>query len=278
MLRELNASKASSILTGTDLQESTANKLATIFSPAFEEAVSKKKPVEAEVASAKVLKKWLETKVTQIETTTASSKPLPGSLRLKETSVGEKPGRENLDSNAAARDNESDIAPVGAETKSNELSTYDLVITAIRKLERSHSITESKLSSAESMLRAKEETIAKLKASLDEANSRIAALKEANSEKLQQIDNASYRIEELQREIEETKSTANARAKMITMLDKNRDQKGNEALARIASKLKTDYGDFKEYEGEAMTAELGEIVKLQLGQVFETLKSAGVKL
>lgn len=278
LLRELNVSKAFSVFAGADLQESTANKLVTIFLPAFEEAVSKKKPVEAEVVSVKALKKWLESKATQIEVTTAISKPLSGALHPKGTSIDKKPGGENPESNITSGDNKSDIAHVDDEVKSNASLTYNSVILAIRKLERSHSITESKLSSAESMLGVKEEAIAKLKASLDEANSRITALKETNSEKQQQIDDANYQIEKLQHEIEEAKSTADARAEMITMLDKNRDQKGSEALARIASKLKADYGDFKEYEGETMTVELGEIVRLQLGQVFEALKSVGVKL
>lgn len=62
LLRELNTKKASEALAGADLQESTANKLATIFFPAFEEAASKKKPVEIEVSSANVLKKVVRIK------------------------------------------------------------------------------------------------------------------------------------------------------------------------------------------------------------------------
>lgn len=173
---------------------------------------------------------------------------------------------------------ELDASIASAGVKGGEFPTYDSVVAAIRKLESGYAIAESRLLSAENMFRAKEETIEKLKASLDEANSRIAFLKEANDKKQQRVASANCQIEKLQREIEEVRSTSEARAEMIAMLDKNRDQKGSEVLARIASKLKADYGDFKEYEGEAMTVELGEIVKLQLGQVFETLKSAGVKL
>lgn len=278
LLRELNASKASEVLASTDLQESTANKLVTIFSSAFEEAASKKKPIKTEIDSVKVLKKWLESKSTKIEVTTAITKPVSGTLKLKEAADFGKTGSEKAASEPATIAKEPDTPIAGAEGKGDEPLTYDAVVAAIRKLDRAHAITESKLSSAENVLLTKEEAIEKLKALLDEANSRIASLKEANSDKQQQIDNANHQIEKLQHEIEEARSMADARAEMITMLDKNRDQKGSEALARIASKLKADYGDFKEYEGETMTVELGEIVKLQLGQVFETLKSAGVKL
>ncbi|WP_303868380.1 hypothetical protein [Senegalimassilia anaerobia] len=278
LLRELNVSKASKVLLGTNLQESTANKLATIFFPAFEEALSKKKPVKTEVDSVRVLKQWLESKTTKIDATTANCKPATSTLQPKGTASSAKTGSGEIDGKPIARAIGPNITVTDAKVEQDEFPTYDSVVTAVRKLEHNYAATRSKLSSVEDKLRAKEESIKKLKMMLDEANSLITSLKEANNEKQQQINSASRLIEKLQHETEEVKSTAEARAKMITMLDKSRDQKGNEALAKIASKLKADYGDFKEYEEETMTVELGEIVKLQLGQVFETLKSVGVKL
>lgn len=278
LLRELDTSKAPEVLKSADLQESTANKLITVFAPAFEEAMAKKKPSKIEVASVKTLKKWLESKITKIETTTAVSKPVSDALRSEKTAYPGKAGSDKTLGEPTTGTTESDVPFVGAEAMGKEPVTFNSVVAAIRKLERGCIVVESKLSSTESMLRTKEESIEKLKASLDEANNRIASLKEANSEKQQQVDNANQQIEKFQHEIQEARSTADARAEMITMIDKSRDQKESEVLARIASKLRADYGDFKEYEGDAMTVELGEIARLQLGQVFETLKSTGVKL
>lgn len=277
LLRELNARKASEVLAGVNLQESTANKLVTIFSPAFSETVSKRNPTETETSAAKVLRRWLESKTTKTSASTAHPQAADASQQDNAADSDETEGAKafsKLDTRA-----EGPAAPTDdAKTEESKPLTYDSVVDAIRKLEHSHAVIESRLSSAEKTIRAKDEAIERLKASLEEAHSRVTSLTEGNNEKQRQIDNANRQIEKLQHDIEETKSTADARAEMIAMLDKNRDQKGSEALARIASKLKADYGDFKEYEGEAMTIELGEIVKLQLGQIFETLKSAGVKL
>jgi len=272
LLRELDAEKASRVLSGVDLLESTTAKLVEVFWPAFEEAISKKKPVTREIEAVKVLREWLDAK---------APSNIEGS-ELKNPSTSTQSIAFDADENENSSDE--DRAPgVNYDQASSSLPepislTYDSVVTAVRRLEQAHSLTESRLSTAKTTIKTNEESISNLKASVEEANTRIDALKGVNLEKQQQIDNANHQISTLQRELEETRSTAEARSEMIMMLDKNRDQKGGEVLARIASKLKADYGDFKEYEGEPMTAELGEIVKLQLSQVFETLKSSGVKL
>lgn len=273
LLRELDVEKAKPVLARASLQEEQVSKLARIFKPAFNEAMQKTRPVKREVSSVNLLTAWLERNTVPKVKTSAIAMPVdyPGSVPSAATGAEPMGVCDHMGDSSGKP-----VVSLGEGKKS--AATYESVILSIRELERSHSRTIADLSATEDAVKKEKKTVTHLESSLKEANCRIEIMKKTGAEKQCEIDAAKRRIESLENELEEMRSTAKAHAEMISMLDKNREQKGNEALARIASKLKADYGDFKEYENEPMTPELGEIARLQLSQVFETLKTSGVSL
>ena len=78
-------------------------------------------------------------------------------------------------------------------------------------------------------------------------------------------------IDALQKELEKMRSVLS-----VYTADKQSSQ--SEQLNAIASKLKSEYRDFKDAENEEMTLDLGENFRFQLQSVFRILAKAGIDI
>ena len=77
--------------------------------------------------------------------------------------------------------------------------------------------------------------------------------------------------------ISQKETELSERIEFAEVLDRDRKQQDNEAMQRIASKIKVEYRDFQDAEDIPVDCDLGENFKLQLQSIFDILEKGGIK-
>lgn len=91
-----------------------------------------------------------------------------------------------------------------------------------------------------------------------------------------QLLNAKETVAGLQKQLEET-SAENVRLNsIISVYSSDKQNSQSEQLNSIASKLKSEYRDYKAAENDEMTIDLGENFRFQLQSIFRILAKAGI--
>lgn len=145
----------------------------------------------------------------------------------------------------------------------------------------------------------KENAICLLKDSLDDSKNRCAGLEEkligANSmidelrnrlaeegELLQELEARNSSLEnekiELNGRILDMAAEIESNEQMIEILDGASKKHANEEIVRLARSLRTYYDDYASCLDDEMSVDLGENMRIQLGEVFKTLQKSGVEL
>ena len=93
-----------------------------------------------------------------------------------------------------------------------------------------------------------------------------------------QINELSLEHEKLQMIINDREVEIAQRTQMIEALSRDRSKQLDEQTKRLASKLKVEYRDFKDAEGQMMDSDLGENMREQLKNIFAILIKAGISL
>ena len=93
-----------------------------------------------------------------------------------------------------------------------------------------------------------------------------------------QINGFSLEHEKLQMIINDREAEIAQRTQMIEALSRDRSKQLDEQTKRLASKLKVEYRDFKDAEGQMMDSDLGENMREQLKNIFAILIKAGISL
>lgn len=91
-----------------------------------------------------------------------------------------------------------------------------------------------------------------------------------------QILEAKETIERLERQIAETTEENRRLNSIISVYSSDKQSSKTEQLNAIASKLKSEYRDFKDVENEGMSIDLGENFRFQLQSIFKILAKAGI--
>ena len=65
---------------------------------------------------------------------------------------------------------------------------------------------------------------------------------------------------------------------VLSVYNADKQNAQSEQLNAIASKLKSEYRDFKDAENEEMTLDLGENFRFQLQSIFRILAKAGIDI
>lgn len=92
-------------------------------------------------------------------------------------------------------------------------------------------------------------------------------------------------IEQVKRELaekrrimdEKDKSYEKDKESLLEMIDIQSNQVVVQVKNRLSMSLRTDYQDLKQIDGEQMTVDLGENLRIQLGNVFRLLEQEGIK-
>lgn len=122
----------------------------------------------------------------------------------------------------------------------------------------------NKLNALEQTNQANLKYIEDLQGSLNAANKEIASLKETIAELNTEVDNKNKEIDE--------------RIRLAEVIRRDTSKQGDEALQRIASKLKVEYSDFLDARDIPMSCDLGENLRFQLQSVFDILEKGGIKI
>ena len=109
-----------------------------------------------------------------------------------------------------------------------------------------------------------QETIAELKKKLAAAESDIFTLR-------QDVVQRDAVIAEKNAEIAE-------RIKMADVLSRDRSKQADEALQRLAARIRVEYRDFMDALDVPMSCDLGENLRLQLQNIFDILEKGGMKI
>lgn len=109
------------------------------------------------------------------------------------------------------------------------------------------------------------------KKQLEDSENSNEQLKADNKKLENEIKKLNESINQKDKEIAEHKNMNN----VITSVE---EHKTDETFKKIASRLKIEYEEFNEAKNIPMTAELGEITKELLKNVFEKLKNFGIKM
>lgn len=141
----------------------------------------------------------------------------------------------------------------------------------------------SDLSKKQQQIDAAEKDIQILKRQLDRKVEEIqllsdekAALEKTVSDLKYQLMEARKMCEEKSAEIEKLKAEKEKLSSVISVYSADKLSSQTEQLNSIASKLKSEYRDFKDAESEEMTIDLGENFRFQLQSVFRILAKAGI--
>jgi hypothetical protein len=118
-------------------------------------------------------------------------------------------------------------------------------------------LAENKLAVVEKNLLEKENKVKMLEFELDGARNKIAEMND--------------RMLEMERKYESEK------AELLEMIEAKSKQSVDQIKNRLVSKLRTDYLDFMQIDGEQMTVELGENLRIQLRNIFTILDEEGIK-
>ena len=113
----------------------------------------------------------------------------------------------------------------------------------------------------------KAEKVAQLKT----AEGTITDLRELVAAKEADLTAQKLQLTELSSEVEKLKA-------VISVYSEDKQSSMDGQLNAIASKLKTEYSEFKDALDLDMTAEIGEILRDQLMRVFKILSKAGIDI
>ena len=131
-------------------------------------------------------------------------------------------------------------------------------------IERSMEIEKEKLRQAQHQIAELQDIISSLRQKLSAAENETSVLRQTIVEK-------DTIIVEKDSEIAE-------RIKMTEVLSRDRTKQADEALQRLASKIKVEYRDFQDAVDIPMNCDLGENLRLQLQSIFDILEKGGMKI
>ena len=150
--------------------------------------------------------------------------------------------------------------------------------------------TVSKWTSTENKLDAAKQKITELTREIQQFNTQLDSEKKHSEQLREELACRSKMIMDLQAQILEAKETIirleqhikeaseeNGRlSSIISVYSSDKQSSQTEQLNAIASKLKSEYRDFKDVENEEMSIDLGENFRFQLQSVFKLLTKAGI--
>lgn len=120
--------------------------------------------------------------------------------------------------------------------------------------------------------------ISDLNTQLQKAEQEIETLKNSCSSLSNNYSKLQEKLASLQEDNQSLHERLTAAEEVATMISSRDAHKSDATLQRLAQELKTDYNDFLASENDSMTADLGEILRLQMRGIFDVLKSHGIDL
>jgi len=253
-----------------EIKQNSINSFQTMMAEAITVLLDKRCNSPEELLIIAKTEKWLNSSVRDVESETelcfgSSSKEIGASA---ETDIGYQTISENEPVRSAVE-----------VKKKHTLHDYlNIAIDAVKHLEREASRFQQECKSYYA-------EISKLKNKCDHINDVLNREREYNEQQRTEINHLSGEIHTLKQKIASLESILKdrnteiaERIKLTDMLSRDRDKLFDEAMKRLAAKLKVEFRDFVCAENLPMDADLGENMRLQLKSVFDILKKNGITL
>ena len=160
--------------------------------------------------------------------------------------------------------------PARADASADGIEASQVIAFIQRQERRVEALRSANVSATAEASRLKEE-----KKSLKGRN---AVLEERVEKARETITTQNARISELEEKLGAVSADLEAHRELVDMLDQDKTRQGDEAMTRIARKLRVEYQDYQDAVGMDMDVDLGENMRLQLGEVFKILKENGFEL
>ena len=231
---------------------SDATRFSKLIAPSLEELGAKYKLSVPEQNAVEALGKWISNLCGEGE----GSIPKAGN-------------EETLDVNRNPISSDVD-KPLPKGGSSEEVSASQ-VVTFIQNQERRIELLRSaSASSAVEMGRIKEHRDS-LKAQNEELKARLEKAQESMASQ-------AGRIADLEGRVSILSADLSANRELVDMLGQDQAKQSDEAMRRVSRKLGIEYQDYKDALDVEMSVDLGENMRLQLGEVFKILKENGFDL
>lgn len=127
------------------------------------------------------------------------------------------------------------------------------------------------LEDEQNKLRKSNQRIENLQGNLVELRNKLVAAESEIIALRKDLEQKDMRIAEKDAEIAD-------RVRMVDVISKDRNKQADEALQRLAAKIRIEYRDFIDALDVPMNSDLGENLKIQLQSVFEILEKGGMKI
>lgn len=233
----------------TELSADEASRFAKLIVPILDDLAAKAKLTISEQSAVEDLTEW------------ASSFCEAGK---NEESIAAK------SSPAEARPSEAAGTPGAPEVTVDGINTAQVVAFVQRQERRIELLRSANSSASAEVGRLKED-----KKLLREQN---ASIEERLEKARETITSQNARITELEELLGKTSADLAAHQELVDMLDQDKTRESDEAMTRVARKLKIEYQDYQDAVDMDMSVDLGENMRLQLGEVFRILKESGFAL
>ena len=158
-----------------------------------------------------------------------------------------------------------------AQNAPSDRLTADQIIAAIRNMDKRIESLKSAAMSADS-------EVARLKSQRDSLKDELARAQGSLGKSRAMAAAQAKEIDDLKAQIAFLQSELDANKQLVDLLDQTNAKQSDEAMKRIARKLKVEYQDYQDALEIEMDANLGENMRLQLGSVFQILLDNGFEL
>ncbi len=152
------------------------------------------------------------------------------------------------------------------------------LVSYIEGLENTIKQMQVKIDITEEARQRGQKEVETLRTQLAAKNADIAALNEQNGELNYEVSTKGKEIERLQEVVATKEAEIADRIKLADILSKDKSKQSDAVLLRLSSELASYYEDFMGAQDVEITAELGEVLRDQLSDVYQILKKNGISL
>ena len=240
----------------SELSRNEAARFSQLIAPVLEDIGKKAKLTASERIAVKEIAEWIES--------------LREGVQSLDSSIGHNPiagEAKRNDDECASSVKES---PMGEGSPGEEIDASQVIAFVQRQERRIEALRSSSTSAAAEANRLKED-----RKSLSEQNS---SLQERLEKAHDTIASQNARIAELEKQLDATSTDLAAHKELVEMLDQDKAKQGDEAMTRVSRKLRIEYQDYQDAADMDMSVDLGENMRLQLGEVFRILEENGFEL
>ena len=184
-------------------------------------------------------------------------------------------------SNISNEDNQSTMETTEktSEDSASSVSVFPAILEQLlHRIDRLSLSVERTNGNTEFLIRTQQAYIDSLKSSIEMEKANSEHIRERNIELMEEARDLQKKIEDLRIHLAEKEEETRSLKAMLEVSSKEGDRRFNEEIMKLTEKLRFEYQDYMSVKNIAMSIELGENMRGQLGDVFGIMKKAGLDI